>query len=230
MKIKVCGMTNIDQMHQLGEMGVEFAGMIFYPKSPRYVFKFGLNGSDVKKAKVKPYKVGVFVNASKDEIIKQVNDFGLDMVQLHGHETPYECSQIADYVHVVKAFRFSDNDHVSWMIKDFYDSADMFLFDTGITAPKNGHEVQYGGTGRKFDWNRLTGLNIGKAFFLSGGIEPTDAQLVKDFLKESVAKDLFVVDINSRFESSPGVKDMEKVKQFIEELRGPLSSAKGEGT
>jgi len=224
MKIKVCGMTNIDQMHQLGEMGVEFAGMIFYPKSPRYVFKFGLNGVDVKKAKVKPYKVGVFVNASKDEIIKQVNDFGLDMVQLHGHETPYECSQIADYVHVVKAFRFSDNDHVSWMIKDFYDSADMFLFDTGITTPKNGHEVQYGGTGRKFDWNRLKGLNVGKAFFLSGGIEPTDAQLVKDFLNEPVAKDLFVVDINSRFESSPGVKDMEKVKQFIEELRGPLSS------
>jgi len=224
MKIKVCGMTNIDQMHQLGEMGVEFAGMIFYPKSPRYVFKFGLNGVDVKKAKVKPYKVGVFVNASKDEIIKQVNDFGLDMVQLHGHETPYECSQIADYVHVVKAFRFSDNDHVSWMIKDFYDSADMFLFDTGITTPKNGHEVQYGGTGRKFDWNRLKGLNVGKAFFLSGGIEPTDAQLVKDFLNEPVAKDLFVVDINSRFESSPGLKDMEKVKQFIEELRGPLSS------
>lgn len=219
MKIKVCGMTNIDQMHQLGEMGVEFAGMIFYPKSPRYVFKFGLTGVDVKKAKVKPYKVGVFVNASKDEIIKQVNDFGLDMVQLHGHETPYECSQIADYVHVVKAFRFSDNDHVSWMIKDFYDSADMFLFDTGVTAPKNGNEVQYGGTGRKFDWNRLKDLNVGKAFFLSGGIEPTDAQTIKDFLNEPVAKDLFVVDINSRFESSPGVKDMDKVRQFIEELK-----------
>ena len=212
-------MTSIDQMHQLGEMGVEFAGMIFYPKSPRYVFKFGLTGSDVKKAKVKPYKVGVFVNASKEEIIKQVNDFGLDMVQLHGHETPYECAQIADYVHVVKAFRFGENDHVQWMIKDFYDSADMFLFDTGITAPKNGEEVQYGGTGRKFDWNRLQGLNVGKAFFLSGGIEPTDAEMIKDFMKDPVAKDLFVVDINSRFESVPGVKDMSKVKQFIDELK-----------
>ena len=74
MKIKVCGMTSIDQMHQLGEMGVEFAGMIFYPKSPRYVFKFGITGADVKKAKVKPYKVGVFVNASREEIIKQVNE------------------------------------------------------------------------------------------------------------------------------------------------------------
>jgi phosphoribosylanthranilate isomerase len=218
MKIKVCGMTSIDQMHQLGEMGVEFAGMIFYPKSPRYVFKFGLTGADVKRAKVKPYKVGVFVNAPKEEIIKQVNDFGLDMVQLHGHETPYECAQIADYVHVIKAFRFSDNDHVPWMIKDFYDTADMFLFDTGVTAPKNGEEAQYGGTGRKFDWSRLKGLDIGRAFFLSGGIEPTDGQVIQDFMKEPVAKDLFVVDINSRFESSPGVKDMSKVKQFIKEL------------
>jgi phosphoribosylanthranilate isomerase len=218
MKIKVCGMTNIDQMHQLGDMGVEFAGMIFYPKSPRYVFKFGLTGADVKKSKVKPYKVGVFVNAPKEEIIKQVSDFGLDMVQLHGHETPYECAQIADYVHVIKAFRFSDNDHVPWMIKDFYDTADMFLFDTGVTTPKNGQEVQYGGTGRKFDWSRLRGLDIGKAFFLSGGIEPGDGQLIKDFMNESVAKDLFVVDINSRFESSPGVKDMSKVKAFIQEL------------
>jgi phosphoribosylanthranilate isomerase len=219
MKIKVCGMTNIEQMHQLGEMGVEFAGMIFYPKSPRYVFKSGLTGADVRKAKLKPYKVGVFVNASKEEIIRQVDDFGLDMVQLHGYETPYECSQIADYVHVVKAFRFSNNDHVPWMIKDFYDSADMFLFDTGVAALKNGEEVQYGGTGRKFDWDCLKGLNIGKAFFLSGGIEPTDAQMVKDFMKDPVAKDLFVVDINSRFESSPGIKDMNKVKQFIEELK-----------
>lgn len=221
MKIKVCGMTSIDQMHQLGEMGVEFAGMIFYPKSPRYVFKFGLAGADVKRAKVKPYKVGVFVNASKEEIIKQVNDFGLDLVQLHGHETSYECAQIANYVHVIKAFRFGDNDHVEWMIKDFYDSADMFLFDTGTVAPKNGSEMEYGGTGRKFNWSRLQGLNIGKAFFLSGGIEPADASVIKDFLKDPVAKDLFVVDINSRFESVPGVKDMGKVKQFIDELRDP---------
>lgn len=223
-------MTSIEQMHQLGDLGVDFAGMIFYPKSPRYVFRFGLTGPEVRKAKLKPYKVGVFVNASKDEILTQVDDFGLDMVQLHGHETPYECSQIADFVHVVKAFRFTDSDDVEWMIKDFYNSADMFLFDTGISTPKKGAEVQFGGTGRKFDWERLKGLDIGKAFFLSGGIEPTDAQPIMEFVKDPVAKDLFVVDINSRFESSPGVKDMNKVKQFIEELRSALSSTRAGGT
>lgn len=218
MKIKVCGMTNIDQMHQLGEMGVEFAGMIFYPKSPRYVFKHGLNGSDVKKAKVKPYKVGVFVDAPFDEIMKQVDDFGLDMVQLHGHETAYECSRIANYVDVIKAFRFVGTDHVSWMIRDFHGVADMFLFDTGTTS-KTREENLYGGTGRKFDWSMMKGVEVGKPFFLSGGIEPTDVPLIKEFMKEPVAKDLFVVDINSRFELSPGVKDMNKVKHFIDELK-----------
>jgi len=211
-------MTSIDQMHQLGEIGVDFAGMIFYPKSPRYVFKFGLAGAEVRKAKLKPYKVGVFVDASYDEIMKQVEDFGLDMVQLHGHETAYECSRVANFVDVIKAFRFVETDHVSWMIKDFYDSADMFLFDTGV-ASKSKDEKIFGGTGRKFDWSLLKGVKVGKPFFLSGGIEPSDAALVKEFMKEPVAKDLFVVDINSRFETIPGVKDMNKVKQFIEELK-----------
>jgi len=141
------------------------------------------------------------------------------MVQLHGHETAFECSKIADYIDVIKAFRFSDNDHVQWMIKDFYDSADMFLFDTGVTPPKTEEEVQYGGTGRKFDWSRLKGLDIGKAFFLSGGIEPTDGPMIKEFLEDPVAKDLFVIDINSRFESTPGVKDLSKVQQFINDLK-----------
>jgi phosphoribosylanthranilate isomerase len=221
MKIKVCGMTDIEQMHQLGEMGVEFAGLIFYPNSPRYVHKHGLKGSDLKKAKVKPYKVGVFVDASYEQVMQQVDDFGLDMVQLHGRETPYECARIANYIHVIKAFRFMENDHVAWMLKDYYQDVDMFLFDTGVPVSKEQREDKtlYGGTGRKFDWNRLKGLDVGKPFFLSGGIEPNDAGLVRAFMKDPVAKDLFVVDINSRFEMSPGVKNMEQVKQFITELK-----------
>jgi len=222
MKIKVCGMTEMEQLHQLGDMGVDFAGFIFYPQSPRYVLKHGLQGADVKREKIKPYKVGVFVNAGYDEIMKQVEAFGLDMVQLHGHETPYECSKISDYIHVIKAFRFIENDHVAWMIKDFYAEADMFLFDTGVPVSKEEREDKtlYGGTGRKFNWNRLKGLQIGKPFFLSGGIEPGDAAVVKSFMKDPVAKDLFVVDINSRFELAPGIKDMKKVQQFISELNG----------
>jgi len=216
MRIKVCGMTNIDQMHQLGEMGVQFAGMIFYPPSPRYIFKHGLTGADIKKAKLKVYKIGVFVNATYEEIMKQVEAFGLDMVQLHGDETPFLCDKVADQIQLIKAFRFADNDHVEWTIKDFYPSADMFLFDTGVTEKKDA--MQYGGTGRKFNWNRLKGLHVAKPFFLSGGIEPTDAGNIRSFVKDPVAKDLFAIDINSRFETSPGVKNMEAVKSFISEL------------
>src|SRR5438270_12895971 len=96
----------------------------------------------------------------------------------------------------------------------------MFLFDTGVPANKEEKDqAMYGGTGRKFNWNRLKGLNIGKPFFLSGGIEPTDAGLVNEFMKDPVAKDLFVVDVNSRFETSPGVKDMARVRQFMNELK-----------
>lgn len=213
-------MTRMDQLHQLEEMKVDFAGFIFYPKSPRYVGKHGLTGAEVKKAKLKVYKVGVFVDASYEEIMKVVNEYGLDMVQLHGHETPFECAKIADYIHVIKAFRFMESDHVEWMIKDFYNDSDMFLFDTGVSVPKtdNDHNKVYGGTGRKFDWNLLKGLNIGKPFFLSGGIEPTDAAMIKEFMHDPVAKDLFVVDINSRFELAPGIKDMQKVADFITEL------------
>jgi phosphoribosylanthranilate isomerase len=94
----------------------------------------------------------------------------------------------------------------------------MYLFDTGIAAPKEGQAL-YGGTGRKFDWGGLKGLDIAKPYFLSGGIEPTDAALVKAFMKEPAAKDLFVIDINSRFELAPGIKDMNKVQQFINDLK-----------
>lgn len=215
MRIKVCGMTSIDQMHELGELGVQFAGMIFYHPSPRFVLKHGLKAEDVKKEKIRPYKIGVFVNSGYDEVMNIVDAFGLDMVQLHGDELPYLCDKIANNIQVIKAFRFSDNAHVELMIRGYYNCSDMFLFDTGITTKKDN---PYGGTGRKFDWHRLQGLNINKSFFLSGGIEPTDAANIKDFMKDKVAKDLFAVDINSRFETSPGIKNMELVKQFINEL------------
>jgi phosphoribosylanthranilate isomerase len=221
MKVKVCGITQLEQLHALSEMNVDYAGFIFYPPSPRYVTRNGLSANDVKKARVKLYKVGVFVDATYDEVMRRIDEFGLDMVQLHGRETPYECMKIVANIDVIKAFRFAENDHVEWMIKDYYADTDFFLFDTGVPAPKGERENKalYGGTGRKFDWNRLRGLNIQKPFFLSGGIEPTDAETVKAFMGDGVAKDMVAVDINSRFETLPGVKDMEKVKQFITELK-----------
>ena len=210
MRIKVCGMTDMDQVQQLDEMGVEFCGFIFYPKSPRYLFKH-VPASIVKKTKGHINKVGVFVNAETDEILRVVDDCGLYLVQLHGDETPRQCERISEYITTVKAFRISEQDNILWKIKDYKDVVDMFLFDT--------EGVGYGGTGKKFNWQMLKGLNIRKPFFLSGGIQPDDMDNLKDFAADPVAKDLFSIDINSKFELSPGIKDMEKVKNFVTKLK-----------
>ena len=210
MRIKVCGMTDLNQVHQLDELGVEFCGFIFYPKSPRYVFRH-VPAMNIKKVKGHINKVGVFVNAYADDILKTVDDCGLYLVQLHGDETPKECEKISNYVSVIKAFRLAEGDNIEWKIKDYQDVVDMFLFDT--------EGAGYGGTGKKFNWEVLKGLNIRKPFFLSGGIQPEDIDQLKAFARESVAKDLFAIDINSKFEISPGIKDMEKIKDFVIKLK-----------
>lgn len=211
MRIKVCGMTSTEQVLQLDDMGVEFAGFIFYPKSPRYVHKF-MPQAEIKKIKGKHInKVGVFVNATVEEVLQAVDECGLYLVQLHGDETPKYCEKIANYVGVVKAFRLREEDNVLWKVKDYMDIADMFLFDT--------EGAGYGGTGKQFDWNILRGLNIGKPFFLSGGIGPNDVDKLKEFSGEPVSKDLFSADVNSKFEIAPGIKDIDMLRSFIQSVK-----------
>jgi phosphoribosylanthranilate isomerase len=211
MRIKVCGMTMTEQVIALDEMGVDLAGFIFYPKSPRYI---GHKISPEKMKQVKGHiaKVGVFVNTPYEELMRTVENYRLDMVQLHGDENPVFCEKVANYVTVIKAFRLSDNDPIEWMVRAFHDASDMFMFDTLGAG--------YGGTGKKFDWNVLKKAVIDKIFFLSGGIEPDDEQKLKEFAKEKVAQKLFAIDINSKFEISAGVKDMVRVKKFVEALKG----------
>jgi phosphoribosylanthranilate isomerase len=208
MRVKVCGMMQPEQVAELESNGATFAGFIFYPKSPRYIFK-QMSLLQLKKIK-NINKVGVFVNAPVEEVLHMVDECGLHMVQLHGDETPRYCERISDYISVVKAFRLSENDSIEWMIKPYMDVCDMFMFDTMGAG--------YGGTGKKFDWNQLKNVTIGKPYFLSGGIQPDDVEKLKEFAKEPSSKALFAVDINSKFEISPGVKDMQKVKTFIKDL------------
>ena len=211
LRVKVCGMTSADQVMALDDMGVEFAGFIFYPNSPRYVLKH-MQPADIKRIKGKGInKVGVFVNAPVEEVLKVVDDCGLYLVQLHGDETPKYCEKIADYVTVVKAFRIREEENVLWKVKDYRDIADMFLFDT--------EGVGYGGTGKKFNWEVLKGLHIAKPFFLSGGIGPDDVDTIAAFAKDMVAKDLFSLDINSKFETVPGIKNMHLINSFIDSIK-----------
>ena len=209
MRIKVCGMTQLDQVNALDEMGVDFAGFIFYSKSPRYIGN-KIEPDQLRRLKLKIAKVGVFVNMAYEELMRTVEDYRLDMVQLHGDESPRFCEQVANYVAVIKAFRLSDNDPIDWMVRPYQEGSDMFMFDTLGSG--------YGGTGKKFDWTVLKNSSIDKLFYLSGGIETGDEEKLNLFAKEDAARKLFAVDINSKFESSVGVKDLSKVKTFIDRL------------
>ncbi len=132
------------------------------------------------------------------------------MVQLHGDEIPRYCEQVSNYITVIKAFRLSEDDPIDWMAKPYDEACDMYMFDTLGAG--------YGGTGKKFDWNVLKNSALDKLFFLSGGIEPGDEEKLKQFARENIAKKMFAVDINSKFETSPGVKDIDKVREFCRNL------------
>jgi phosphoribosylanthranilate isomerase len=156
-------------------------------------------------------KVGVFVNANADDVISMVDECRLHMVQLHGDETPKFCEKIADYISVVKVFRIGETDNIEWKIREYMDVCDMFLFDTAGSG--------YGGTGKKFDWNLLKDVKVGKPYFLSGGIEPDDAPAIKQFSETTAGKALFALDINSKFETSPGMKDLAKIENFLNAVK-----------
>jgi len=209
-RIKVCGVTLPAQLEAFDEMGIDLAGVIFYPKSPRYVVN-NISADYLRKFRGRIAKVGVFVNMPYEELMRTVEDYRLDMIQLHGDEIPRYCEQVANYITVVKAFRLSENDPIDWMAKPYEEACDMFMFDTLGAG--------YGGTGKKFDWNVLKNAAINKLFFLSGGIEPGDEEKLKAFTTEEIAKRIFAIDINSKFEISPGVKDINKVKDFVQKLR-----------
>jgi len=208
MKIKVCGNRNLNQLKELEKFEIDYAGLIFYPQSPRYVLD-EISGKDVRDLNLSIPKVGVFVNADEEEIMQQIEDFDLDMVQLHGDETPSFCSRISNQIKVIKAFRIADFEaNVDWLVKEYDEVCDYYLFDKANAG-------LYGGTGEKFNWNLLESSVIGKPFFLSGGISSEDAEALKSFHHPF----FYGVDVNSRFEKEPGIKDMQLIKKFVKNLK-----------
>jgi len=196
MRLKVCGMTGIAQLKELETIGVDFAGLIFYPQSPRYAMKFGLKPELLKQEK-------------QDTVLRTVDKWKLDMVQLHGDESPRYCEHISNHVNTIKAFRIGDNENVPYKTFPFNEVVDLYLFDT--------MGKQYGGTGEQFKWDLLCHAPVPKPYFLSGGIGPDDVAQLSQFCENE--KKLFAIDVNSKFEQSPGVKDMKKVKDFFNSIK-----------
>lgn len=208
MKLKVCGITQLEQLLQLDELHIDYAGLIFYDQSSRCVTN-KLEAGDIKPLVLSLKKVGVFVNATEGEIMTRVENFGLDIVQLHGDETPGFCNHISNQVTVIKAFRIThtNEQNIDWMIKPYEEYCDYYLFDTN-------RKNAYGGTGEKFDWKLLNQNKINKPFFLSGGIGPGDIEKLRAFEHPF----FYAVDVNSRVEISEGIKDMESIKQLVDGL------------
>lgn len=204
MKIKVCGMKETENIQAIAQLKPDFMGLIFYPKSKRYAGGLSAEAATVSNT---INKVGVFVNEEENKIKEYANKYDFKHLQLHGEESPAlcECLKKAGY-QVIKVFSVGEDFNFS-EIKDYKDVADYFLFDTKSES--------YGGTGKKFNWSVFDKYDNSKGIFLSGGIGPEDVQEIKN-LK---GLNIYALDINSKFEIEPGLKDVELVKDFMKEIK-----------
>jgi len=213
-KLKVCGMRDSENIRQLIELQPNYIGFIFSDQSPRFV------GEDLDQELLLSIprqirKVGIFVNSNFDFILKTVRKYGLDWVQLHGQETPEFCRQLRSKgIGIIKAFAMGADFNFR-QLNNFKPHCDFFLFDTKGAAP--------GGNGQTFDWQLLGQYDNDKPFFLSGGFEIKHL----DLLPKLSHLNLHAIDINSRFEISPGMKDIAKIKELIDRLgEGKLAAEK----
>lgn len=199
------------RMHQLATLPVDMLGFIFYPKSPRYVVG-KIDPAEIAKLPQHIERVGVFVNADEDEINEMAESYYLTAIQLHGNESPELCRKLNNEgYHILKAFNiYNENDYEAYTPYCKY-----FLFDTP--------SEQHGGTGKKFDWALLENYKGPTPFLLSGGIGPDDAEAVSNILNPQFAG----IDINSKFEMEPGIKNILLLEAFLEALKGRDISAQG---
>jgi phosphoribosylanthranilate isomerase len=211
MKIKVCGITNIEEALALSKAGVNYIGFIFYPASKRYALH-ALTLDQIKSVQLPGVlKVGVFVNEPMDDVIATATAAGLDMVQLHGDETPNYCKEMANHYPVIKAFRISETDDVAYKISEYLEDIDYLLFDTASSV--------YGGSGISFDWKKLANATGQKPYFLSGGISPDDVSKITSFVESDAAGNCIAVDVNSKFETAPGQKNIQLLQSFIPTIK-----------
>jgi len=207
MQYKVCGIISIEGANAIVNVGANYIGFIFYPSSKRYALT-SLSLEDIAAFKpVNAKKVGVFVNEATEKVIDIATKAGLDMIQLHGDEDASYCATIQAAFPVIKVFR------VSKTIPNFAlfeNVASYYLFDTDSAL--------YGGTGEHFNWEIIKKTRFHKPFFLSGGIGVNDVQGIQVLKAANAGKDLMAVDLNSKFEISPGNKNIELIKTFINEF------------
>ncbi|WP_316807301.1 phosphoribosylanthranilate isomerase [Pedobacter agri] len=211
LNLKVCGMKFAANIAAVASLQPDYMGFIFYDKSPRFISDVSAELIKYIPSEIKT--VGVFVDEELDIVKKKVNLYQLKAVQLHGSESPGFCSELKSAfqgLEVIKAFGV-DEDFDFAVLDNYNDSVDYFLFDTKTKA--------HGGSGKTFDWKILDSYKLDKPYFLSGGIDLEHAGAIAGIKDER----LYALDINSRFETEPGVKDVEKIKEFVTKIKTTLS-------
>lgn len=204
MKIKVCGLKYNENINAIKVFKPDFVGFIFYEKSKRFV---GFENEVLTFSSNEINKVAVFVNESKEIVEHIANKYSFKYLQLHGDETPSYCEKLKNNGFVIiKAFGVDDDFDFS-TLAEYVPKVDYFLFDT---KTKN-----YGGSGKVFDWEILDKYHLAKPFFLSGGI---GLENIDDILKIKHPF-LYAIDVNSKFEIEPGLKDLDKCQQVINKLK-----------
>jgi phosphoribosylanthranilate isomerase len=204
MKLKVCGLKHEYNIAELIQLPINYIGFIFYKKSPRFVAEY-VSFDFVRTIPKHIKKTGVFINENSYSIFNHIAHYDLDIIQLHGDETPEICAELKPYVKVIKAFQIQD-DFDFKQLEKYVSTVDYFLFDS--------QTANYGGSGKSFNWNLLEHYNYNIPFFLSGGINEENIEEIKQLnMAELVA-----IDINSKFEIEPGLKNTELIKQFILKL------------
>lgn len=202
MRLKVCGMRELENISALSELDPNYIGFIFWSESSRFVDK------KTPPLDKKIIKTGVFVDATFDYILTKIKDHQLDAVQLHGQESCSYCKVIKDYgLKVIKSFSITNTFDFN-TLEDYENSCDYYLFDTKGKLP--------GGNGFTFDWKILNEYPSQKPFFLSGGIGVDNLNEIKKLVKTKLP--IHAIDVNSKFETSPGNKNIELLKKFKKEI------------
>lgn len=200
LKLKVCGMREADNIAALRTLAPDYMGMIFWPESLRYV-------TTPIPATDEPFKrVGVFVDAQERKIKEAIETHQLDLLQLHGKESPESCAQLEQMRPVIKAFSVGPSFDFQ-QLEAYENACSYFLFDTRGPLP--------GGNGKGFDWTLLEGYPSKKPFFLSGGIGPESIAAIKKL--QNTPLPLHAIDVNSKFETAAGVKNIPLLQQFKKE-------------
>ena len=203
MLVKICGLKHPENLREVVKCQPNLIGLIFYSGSERNV-EPNLELIEAL-AQLKTKKVGVFVNETKENILKKAADYNLDYVQLHGSESPAFCKDLKKDIRVIKAFRIRNVEDLS--MAEEYENCDFLLFDAKGPKP--------GGNGIQFDWTLLRSYNGRIPFLLSGGVHLSDIANIKKIDHPKLAG----VDVNSGFELAPGIKNIELIEELMNEIR-----------